>query len=384
MPLDGWPRIFHNNEDNTMSSIYYGQLTVSLFGQSHAPGIGVTIDGLPAGEAIDLEELQAFLNRRAPGRGPWATTRKEEDRPEILSGLAGGYTCGAPLAALIRNTNTRSGDYDNLRDIPRPGHADYTAQVKYGGFQDVAGGGHFSGRLTAPLCIAGGICKQILARKGIYVGAHIAAVGGIPDQSYDPVNLDRETLLAPGGRDFPVLDPDAGTRMQGAIAQAKEDLDSLGGLVECAVIGLPAGLGDPMLDGMENRIARLAFAIPAVKGVAFGAGFAVADRRGSQNNDPFYFDEAGQVRTRTNHAGGILGGITNGMPVVARVAVKPTPSIGQPQESVSLSRGENTTLVIHGRHDPCIVPRAVPCLEAAAAIAVYDAWLEQQKRSNAK
>ena len=384
MPLDGWPRIFHNNEDNTMSSIYYGQLTVSLFGQSHAPGIGVTIDGLPAGEAIDLEELQAFLNRRAPGRGPWATTRKEEDRPEILSGLAGGYTCGAPLAALIRNTNTRSGDYDNLRDIPRPGHADYTAQVKYGGFQDVAGGGHFSGRLTAPLCIAGGICKQILARKGIYVGAHIAAVGGIPDQSYDPVNLDRETLLAPGGRDFPVLDPDAGARMQGAIAQAKEDLDSLGGLVECAVIGLPAGLGDPMLDGMENRIARLAFAIPAVKGVAFGAGFAVADRRGSQNNDPFYFDEAGQVRTRTNHAGGILGGITNGMPLVFQAAVKPTPSIGQPQESVSLSRGENTTLVIHGRHDPCIVPRAVPCLEAAAAIAVYDAWLEQQKRSNAK
>ena len=384
MPLDGWPRIFHNNEDNTMSSIYYGQLTVSLFGQSHAPGIGVTIDGLPAGEAIDLEELQAFLNRRAPGRGPWATTRKEEDRPEILSGLAGGYTCGAPLAALIRNTNTRSGDYDNLRDIPRPGHADYTAQVKYGGFQDVAGGGHFSGRLTAPLCIAGGICKQILARKGIYVGAHIAAVGGIPDQSYDPVNLDRETLLAPGGRDFPVLDPDAGTRMQGAIAQAKEDLDSLGGLVECAVIGLPAGLGDPMLDGMENRIARLAFAIPAVKGVAFGAGFAVADRRGSQNNDPFYFDETGQVRTRTNHAGGILGGITNGMPLVFQAAVKPTPSIGQPQESVSLSRGENTTLVIHGRHDPCIVPRAVPCSEAAAAIAVYDAWLEQQKRSNAK
>ncbi len=384
MPLDGWPRIFHNNEDNTMSSIYYGQLTVSLFGQSHAPGIGVTVDGLPAGEAIDLEELQAFLNRRAPGRGPWATTRKEEDRPEILSGLAGGYTCGAPLAALIRNTNTRSGDYDNLRDIPRPGHADYTAQVKYGGFQDVAGGGHFSGRLTAPLCIAGGICKQILARKGIYVGAHIAAVGGIPDQSYDPVNLDRETLLAPGGRDFPVLDPDAGARMQGAIAQAKEDLDSLGGLVECAVIGLPAGLGDPMLDGMENRIARLAFAIPAVKGVAFGAGFAVADRRGSQNNDPFYFDEAGQVRTRTNHAGGILGGITNGMPLVFQAAVKPTPSIGQPQESVSLSRGENTTLVIHGRHDPCIVPRAVPCSEAAAAIAVYDAWLEQQKRSNAK
>lgn len=367
-----------------MASYFGKHIHVSVFGQSHAPAIGVTVDGLPAGEAVDLEELQRFLQRRAPGRDATSTPRKEGDVPQILCGLVDNVTCGAPLAAVIENTNTRSKDYDELRDKPRPAHADFTAQVKYGGHQDVRGGGHFSGRLTAPLCIAGGICKQILARKGIYVGAHIAAVGGIPDQSYDPVNLDRETLLAPGGRDFPVLDPAAGARMQGAIAQAKEDLDSLGGLVECAVIGLPAGLGDPMLDGMENRIARLAFAIPAVKGVAFGAGFAVADRRGSQNNDPFYFDEAGQVRTRTNHAGGILGGITNGMPLVFQAAVKPTPSIGQPQESVSLSRGENTTLVIHGRHDPCIVPRAVPCLEAAAAIAVYDAWLEQQKRSNAK
>ncbi|HIY32659.1 MAG TPA: chorismate synthase [Candidatus Evtepia faecavium] len=266
-------------------------------------------------------------------------------------------------------------------DIPRPGHADYTAQVKYGGFQDVAGGGHFSGRLTAPLCIAGGICKQILARKGILVGAHIAAVGGIPDAGYDPVDLTGEALLAPGGKPFPVLDDGAGQAMQAAIAQAREEQDSLGGVVECAVLGLPAGLGDPMLDGMENRIAWLAFAIPAVKGVEFGAGFAAAALRGSQNNDPFYFDQAGRVRTRTNHAGGILGGITNGMPLLFRAAVKPTPSIGQPQESVSLSRRENTTLVIHGRHDPCIVPRAVPCVEAAAAIAVYDALLEQQKRS---
>ena len=359
-----------------MSSIYYGQLTVSLFGQSHAPGIGVTVDGLPAGEAIDLEELQTFLNRRAPGRGPWATTRKEEDRPEILSGLAGGYTCGAPLAALIRNTNTRSGDYDNLRDIPRPGHADYTAQVKYGGFQDVAGGGHFSGRLTAPLCIAGGICKQILARKGIYVGAHIAAVGGIPDQSYDPVNLDRETLLAPGGRDFPVLDPDAGARMQGAIAQAKEDLDSLGGLVECAVIGLPAGLGDPMLDGMENRIARLAFAIPAVKGVEFGSGFGAAGMRGSEHNDPFILED-GVIRAASNHAGGILGGISSGMPVVFRVAFKPTPSIAKKQRTVRLSAGTEEELQITGRHDPCIVPRAVPVVEAAAALVLLDALLDR-------
>lgn len=363
-----------------MSSIYHGQLTVSIFGQSHAPAIGVTVDGLPAGEAIDLEELQAFLRRRAPGTGDWSTPRKEGDQAEFLSGLDQGHTCGAPLAAIIRNTNTRSKDYSNLRDIPRPGHADFTAQVKYGGFQDVAGGGHFSGRLTAPLCIAGGICKQILARQGIYVGAHIAAIGGIPDSPYDPVDLTQEALLAPGEKRFPVADEAAGEAMQAAIAAAKADLDSLGGLIECGVIGLPAGLGDPMLDGMENRIARLVFAIPAVKGVEFGAGFAVANRRGSQNNDPFYMD-GDQVKTRTNHAGGILGGITNGMPLVFRAAVKPTPSIAQPQDSVSLSRREDTKLEIHGRHDPCIVPRAVPCVEAAAAIAVYDALLEQRKRS---
>lgn len=355
-----------------------------IFGESHGPAIGVTLEGAPSGVALDWDFIRAEMARRAPGGSAMSTARKEADEVQILSGVFEGKTTGTPLCAVISNTDTRSGDYAQLKALPRPGHADYSGGVRYGGHNDYRGGGHFSGRLTAPLCIAGGICKQILARKGIYVGAHIAAVGGIPDQGYDPVNLDRETLLAPGGRDFPVLDPAAGARMQGAIAQAKEDLDSLGGLVECAVIGLPAGLGDPMLDGMENRIARLAFAIPAVKGVAFGAGFAVADRRGSQNNDPFYFDEAGQVRTRTNHAGGILGGITNGMPLVFQAAVKPTPSIGQPQESVSLSRGENTTLVIRGRHDPCIVPRAVPCLEAAAAIAVYDAWLEQQKRSNAK
>ncbi|MBR2491625.1 MAG: chorismate synthase [Ruminiclostridium sp.] len=362
-----------------MSSIYHGQLTVSIFGQSHAPAIGATVDGLPAGERIDLEELQAFLARRAPGTNDWSTTRKEGDVPEFLSGLADGVTCGAPLTALIRNTNTRSKDYSNLKDIPRPGHADYTAQVKYGGFQDVAGGGHFSGRLTAPLCIAGGICKQILARKGIHIGAHIAAIGGIPDRPFHPVDLDRETLLAPAGKEFPVLDEGAGEWMRDVIAQAKSQQDSVGGLIECGVIGLPVGLGDPMLDGMENRIARLIFAIPAVKGVEFGAGFQVANMRGSQNNDPFYM-EGDRVKTRTNHAGGILGGITNGMPLIFRAAVKPTPSIGREQDSVSLSRKEDTKLVIQGRHDPCIVPRAVPVVEAAAAIAIYDALLEQEGR----
>lgn len=363
-----------------MSSIYHGHLTVSIFGQSHAPAIGVTVDGLPAGEEVDLAELQRFLARRAPGTGPWSTTRKEADQPEILAGLDRGRTCGAPLTAILRNTNTRSKDYENLRDIPRPGHADYTAQVKYRGFQDVAGGGHFSGRLTAPLCIAGGICKQLLARQGIYVGAHIAALGEIADEKYDPVELTKEQLLAPGTKAFSVINDAAGQTMQEAIAAAKAERDSLGGVVQCGVIGLPVGLGDPMLDGMENRIARLVFAVPAVKGLEFGLGFAAAALRGSQNNDPFYMD-GDQVKTRTNHAGGILGGITNGMPLLFQAAVKPTPSIARPQESVCLSRRENTILSIHGRHDPCIVPRAVPCLEAAAAIAVYDALLEERERS---
>lgn len=359
-----------------MSSIYHGYLTVSIFGQSHGPAIGVTMDGLPAGEAIDIDELRAFLTRRAPGRDDWSTPRKEADAPEFLSGLFEGKTCGAPLTAVIRNTNTRSGDYANLRDVPRPGHADYTAQVKYGGAQDAAGGGHFSGRLTAPLCIAGGICKQLLAREGITVGAHISAIGGVEDRPFDPV--DPVDVSAPGKKLFPVLDDGAGDKMRAVIAEAREALDSVGGIIECAVTGLPAGLGDPMLDGMENRIARLAFAIPAVKGVEFGAGFAVGRMRGSENNDPFYIKDGG-VRTRTNHAGGILGGITDGMPLIFRAAVKPTPSIGMEQDSVSLTGKENVKLTVKGRHDPCIVPRAVPVAEAAAAIAVYDALLEYQR-----
>ena len=361
-----------------MSSIYHGQLTVSVFGQSHGPAIGVTVDGLPAGEAIDLGELQIFLNRRAPGQNDWSTPRKEADRPEFLSGLSGGRTCGAPLTAIIRNTNTRSGDYANLRDVPRPGHADYTAQIKYGGAQDAAGGGHFSGRLTAPLCIAGGICKQLLARKGIEIGAHIAAIGGAEDRPFDPV--DPGDVTAPGEKLFPVLDDHAGEEMRAVIAEAKEALDSVGGIIECAVTGLPAGLGDPMLDGMENRIARIVFAIPAVKGVEFGAGFAVGRMRGSENNDPFYIKD-GMFRTRTNNAGGILGGITNGMPLIFRAAVKPTPSIGREQDSISISEKKEVKLTIKGRHDPCIVPRAVPVVEAAAAIAVYDAYLESQQQS---
>lgn len=354
-----------------MSSTYGENLKLSIFGQSHGAAIGMTLDGIPAGLTVDLEELQAFLNRRAPGQNDYSTPRKEEDRPEFLSGVLNGFTCGAPIAAIIRNTNTRSGDYANLKDCPRPGHADYTAQIKYGGFQDPAGGGHFSGRLTAPLCVAGGLCKQWLAARGIRVGAHIAAIAGIPDTPFDPLNPQLDGV----GTDFPVLDTDAGEQMRRAVAEARMAQDSLGGIVECAVTGLPAGLGEPMFGGVEGRIAQLVYGIPAVKGVEFGVGFEAANLRGSQNNDPFRMED-GKVITATNHCGGILGGITNGMPLLFRAAIKPTPSISQVQQSVSLSRGENQDLIVKGRHDPCIVPRAVPVVEAAAAIAIFDLLLD--------
>jgi chorismate synthase len=321
-----------------MSSQYGKNITVSIFGQSHSPAIGVVIDGLPAGFPLNLEELQEFLRRRRPGQSELTTSRAEGDVPEILSGLANGVTCGAPLAIIIRNTDTRSADYSELRDIPRPSHADYTAHVKFGGHQDTAGGGHFSGRLTAPLCAAGGICLQILRTLGIEIAAKIVQVGDI--------------------------------------LKAKEAGDSVGGVIECTAEGLPAGLGGPIFDGIENRIASAVFGIPGVKGIEFGNGFAGAALLGSENNDAFYMDGK-TVKTRTNNCGGILGGITNGMPVVFRAAFKPTPSIALEQNSVNLSLAENAVLTVKGRHDPCIVPRAVPCVEAAAAIALYDAYLSR-------
>lgn len=358
-----------------MSSMYLNNLKLSIFGQSHSAGIGVVIDGLPSGEVVDMDALQAFLARRAPGGNAWSTARREADAPEILSGLVNGKTCGAPLAAVIRNSNTRSSDYDNLRDVPRPGHADYTAHMKYGGFQDVSGGGHFSGRLTAPLCIAGGIIRQILERKGIHIGAHLYQVGSARDIAFDPVNLDMQTLKTAAEKPFPALNDAAGEAMRAQIRDAKMKLDSIGGIIECGAVGLPVGLGDPMFDGMENRIARIVFAIPAVKGLEFGAGFGVAAMRGSENNDPYYLDGE-TIRTVSNNAGGILGGITNGMPLIFRAAVKPTPSIAQPQKSISLSKMEGTELVIEGRHDPCIAPRAVPVMEAALALAIMDSIME--------
>lgn len=351
-----------------MSSIYNGAvLRLSVFGQSHAEAVGMTLEGLPAGVPVDLDALQSFLNRRAPGRNDWSTSRREEDCPEFLCGLKDGKTCGAPLTAIIRNRNTRSVDYEQLRCLPRPGHADYTAQLRYGGFQDVAGGGHFSGRLTAPLCIAGGILLQLLKAKGIRVEARIRAIAGIEDDSPFTESV--------AEKDFPTVSSKAGKQMKAAIQAARAEGDSVGGIVECVIRGVPGGLGSPMFDGVENRIAQLAFAIPAVKGIEFGSGFQAASMRGSENNDP-YTVEDGHVVTCTNHAGGILGGITTGMPVVFRVAVKPTPSIASPQQTVNLDTMQPETLRITGRHDPCIVPRAVPVVEAVAAIAVADLILE--------
>lgn len=354
-----------------MSSTLTGlALRLSIFGQSHSEAIGMTLDGLPAGLPIDLEKLQAFLNRRAPGQNDWSTPRREEDRPEFLCGLRDGYTCGAPLTAIIRNTNTRSRDYTQLKITPRPGHADYTAEVKYRGFQDYSGGGHFSGRLTAPLCIAGGVLKQMLEQRGITIDARIESIAGIRDESLFAASV--------ADKAFPVVNDMIGEQMREAIQAARAEGDSVGGVIECVARGLPVGVGEPMFDGLENRIAHTVFAVPAVKGIEFGAGFAAANMRGSENNDPFTVC-GGTIETLTNNAGGILGGISDGMPVVFRAAIKPTPSIAKEQQSVNLNTMQPEALRITGRHDPCIVPRAVPVIEAAAALAISDLILGESK-----
>ena len=349
-----------------MSSSYGENIRLTIFGQSHSPAIGMTLEGVPAGLKVDMAELNAFMKRRAPGRDSISTARKEADEPEFLSGLKDDITCGTPITAIIRNTDTRSKDYSELKVIPRPGHADYTAEVKYNGFQDFAGGGHFSGRLTVPMCIAGGIIKQFLKEKGIEIFARVYSIKDICDEGiFDKPVSDKA---------FPVVNDKKGEEMVALIESAKADGDSVGGIIECVITGLPAGLGDPMFDGMENRISKIVFGIPAVKGIEFGAGFEATKMFGSENNDPFTYVD-GRVMTKTNNSGGILGGITNGMPVMFKAAVKPTPSIYKPQTSVNLETKEETELIIKRRHDPCVAVRAVPVVEAAAAIAVYDAML---------
>lgn len=352
-----------------MSSTYGDNLKLSIFGQSHGAAIGMTLDGIPAGLPVDFAELQAFLNRRAPGQSDLTTPRKEADKPEFLSGILEGYTCGAPIAAVIPNTNTRTADYDNTRMVPRPGHADFTAHVKYGGYADTSGGGHFSGRLTAPLCIAGGLCKQWLKDMGIEIHGHILSIGGVMDhpQRLDFVNPEVEEL----NEGFPVLSEDAKEAMTAKILRAKEKGDSVGGEVECIITGMPAGVGEPMFGGIESKIAQIVYGIPAIKAVEFGLGSFVSQFRGSMVNDDFIVED-GNIKTTTNYCGGILGGISTGMPVIFKAAIKPTPSIAKPQQSVNMETLEAATLKIQGRHDPCIVPRVVPVLEAAAAIAIYD------------
>lgn len=365
-----------------MSSETGKNIKISVFGQSHSEAIGVVVDGIPAGESFDLAPVLEFMKRRAPSGKAYTTMRKETDEPEILSGLlrdekAEGeiyVSCGAPVCAVIRNRDTRSADYENLRFVPRPSHADYPAYIKYKGFNDIRGGGQFSGRLTAPLCFAGALCIELLKKRGINVGAHIFSVGDIRDKSFETVDLSLNELKAASLKEFPVIEEEAGERMRELIAEAKGRGDSVGGIVECAVTGLPAGLGDPMFDGVENIVSRMLFAIPAVKGVEFGDGFGLSSSFGSLANDPYELRE-GKILTKTNHNGGILGGITTGMPLIVRAAFKPTPSIALSQDSVDLLSMKEEKLTVKGRHDPCIVPRAVPCVEAAVAIALCDLML---------
>ena len=354
-----------------MSSTYGEKIKISVFGESHGGGIGVVIDGLPAGEAIDFDAVLAQMARRAPGRDKTATPRKESDLPRVLSGMLGDVLTGAPLCAVIENTNTRSQDYGDLLAKPRPGHSDYTAYIKYHGANDIRGGGHFSGRITAPLVFAGAVCRQLLERRGIQIAAHIQSVGSIHDKPFDPVAVPSALIKRLSASFFALIDESAEEAVRAEIEAARLAQDSVGGTIECAVTGLPAGVGEPMFDGLEGAIAKAVFGVPAVKGIEFGAGFALAAMRGSRANDAFCYDN-GHVVTETNHCGGILGGIANGMPLIFRCAVKPTPSISQPQKTVDLQTGENTVLTIHGRHDPCIVPRAVPVIEAVTALAIIN------------
>lgn len=355
-----------------MSSAIGKRVKLSIFGESHGEAIGCVLDGLPAGQQLDMEEILLQMARRAPGQDKTATTRRESDTPQILSGLLDNTTTGAPLAMMIQNTNQRSGDYGNLSRLPRPGHADYTGFVRYDGYNDVRGGGHFSGRLTAPLVFAGSVCRQILRRRGIAVGSHILNIAGVEDARLDARNVNAQQLEDLACSRFPLLRPELEGPMRDAVEAARLEADSVGGVIEAAATGLPAGVGSPMFEGIENRLAPLLFGIPAVKGLEFGEGFSFASLRGSQANDPYTIEESGRIVTTTNHNGGVLGGITNGMPLVLRLVIKPTSSIGKEQQTVDLISGKPASLVVKGRHDPCIVPRAVPVVEAVLALGLLD------------
>ena len=359
-----------------MSTHYGKNIDLEIYGGSHDEHIGVIIRGLPIGTKIDQDKLLAFMARRRPGQNELSTARREPDVPVFIEGVSDGIITGQTVHAVIHNTNQKSQDYKALSCIPRPSHADYAAIMKYGKEVDLRGGGHFSGRLTAPLCIAGAICLQLLEERGIHIGAHLYSVGNANDIAFNGVNLSKEELYAISKSDFPVIDSECGEKMKKEILDARSQGDSVGAVIECAAIGLPTGLGEHMFSGVENRISSIVFGIPAVKGIEFGNGFECAKKRGSQNNDAFYTD--GQnVYTKTNNCGGILGGMTNGMPLIFRAAMKPTPSIFCEQDSVDMNTMTNVKLSIAGRHDPCVAVRAIPVFESATAIAIFDMILDK-------
>lgn len=354
-----------------MSSTWGNNIKISVFGESHSEAIGVTIDGLEPGIELDMDKIAFEMSRRAPGKNAMSTPRNEKEIPNIISGFFNGKTTGTPLCAIITNTNTRSQDYEKTKDLMRPGHADLTGHIRYNGFNDYRGGGHFSGRLTAPMVFVGAVCKQIIAKQGIKIGAHISQIENVYDKSFDFTDISAETLETLKLKELPFLDETKEAVAKERILAAKEDLDSVGGVIECAVIGLYSGIGNPMFDSVESVLSHLLFSVPAVKGVEFGSGFSFASMRGSEANDSFYY-ENDTIKTKTNNNGGINGGITNGMPIIFRTAIKPTPSIAKKQETIDLSLKTNSEIEIQGRHDPCIVQRAVPVIEAVAAIAIYD------------
>lgn len=359
-----------------MSGVWGEYLKLSIFGESHGQGIGIILNGLPAGLKLDMEYIGREMARRAPGQAPFAASRREKDEVEILSGFFNGMTTGSPLCCLIRNQDHRSADYEGIKDIMRPSHANYTARQKYSGCNDYRGGGHFSGRITAPLVFAGAVAKQVLSKEKIIIGSHILSIADIREEPFDPVKVDRDLLQELAARDYPVMDEAKAFQMEQLILKTGKENDSVGGIVETAVVNLPVGLGSPFFDSVESKISHLLFAVPAVKGVEFGAGFSITGMKGSEANDNFILKE-GRVLTATNNSGGIQGGITNGMPLIFRTAVKPTPSIGLPQKTVDMSKMEETEIKIKGRHDTCIVPRAVPVIEAAAALALLDLMIEK-------
>ncbi|MEN0649429.1 chorismate synthase [Caldifermentibacillus hisashii] len=354
-----------------MSGIMGNKLKLSIFGESHGPAIGITIDGLPPGVAIDMDKVLAEMDRRKPGKSLLSTTRKESDTPEIISGFFNGYTTGAPLTAIIRNSDQRSKVYEDIKNLMRPGHADYPAFIKYGGFHDYRGGGHFSGRITAPLVFAGAIAKQILAEKKIFVGAHVKSIRHIDDKSFQDVEVNQALFDELKKQELPLIDGEKRTEIEEVILQARKDMDSVGGTIECTVVGIPAGIGDPFFNSVESVLAHLIFSVPAVKGIEFGKGFEMTKLRGSETNDAYYY-EGDEVKTYTNNNGGITGGITNGMPVLFTVAIKPTSSIAKKQQTINIAEHKNTDLVVKGRHDPCIVPRAIPVIEAVTALGILD------------